>query len=269
MLCEIAGDAALFLDTPRIRHRTVAWGDSDPVTVDHSSAIVAEQDLLDRLWPRIPESNEPAEWTIVAGGASQMLDFGSRRATVAEVALKDTREKCWIESLESGWLFLIAGSETTGRLIAVGGSPGQLLDRSRLIACEISGVGEASGDFASHPRILSPMFGESWLACGSAAMTLDPVCGDGCGHAVRESILAAAVIRGGAQPSMLEHYQARLRLAFERHLALCRNFYTAGRSGEWWDREIESLDRGLAWSRAHAVREWHHRLDGFDLVPIR
>ncbi len=112
------------------------------------------------------------------------------------------------------------------------------------------------------------MFGDGWLACGSAAMALDPLCGDGSGHAVREAILATAVIRAGAEPAMLEHYQARLRLAFERHLSLCRSYYSSGNSGPWWEAELAHLDRGLEWSRAHAATKWRYRLDGFDLLPI-
>ena len=34
-----------------------------------------------------------------------------------------------------------------------------------------------------------------WLACGTAAMAFDPLCGDGTAHAIREAILASAVIR--------------------------------------------------------------------------
>ena len=38
------------------------------------------------------------------------------------------------------------------------------------------------------------MCGPGWLSCGTAALSFDPICGDGTGHAVREGILAAAVI---------------------------------------------------------------------------
>jgi hypothetical protein len=67
---------------------------------------------------------------------------------------------------------------------------------------------------------------------------------------------------------MLEHYQSRLRLAFERHVTLCRSYYTSAARGVWWDREIGLLDRGLEWVRARAAKEWKYRLQGFDLVAI-
>lgn len=270
LLCDFAGDPDLFRDTPKVHRRTVAWGaGSAPASFEHCSAIVAEQDLLDRLWPMIPESHEPPEWSIVASGAKPMQDFGSRVASVSEVELRASRGACWIESFDQGWLFLIAGANASGRLISVGAPAPDLLRSSRVIAPEIDAVGAASGQFPAHPRILSPMFAEDWLACGSAAMTLDPLCGDGCGHALREAILAAAVIRGGAEPAMLEHYESRLRLAFDRHLAMCRDFYVAGRSGAWWDQEIARLEEGLTWTRAHAAGQWRYRLEGFDLIAAR
>jgi hypothetical protein len=95
-------------------------------------------------------------------------------------------------------------------------------------------------------------------------MALDPICGDGSGHAVREAILAAAVLRGDATVEMLEHYQARLRIAFERHVSLCRSYYVSGRAGPWWDREIAELDR----MRAAPPPSWKFRLDGLDLVRL-
>jgi uncharacterized protein YfiM (DUF2279 family) len=271
LLGELSEMPGLFADAPRIRRRTVAWGPgAEPATLDHTAAIVNEQDLLDRLWPLIPESRSPSEWTIEASGRSgpEMLPFGTRIARVVEVQLPHARETCWIESFDNGWLFLIAGNGATGSLVALGASPEELLDRSRSIAPEIASVGPESGKFPAYPRIVSPMFGDRWLVCGSASMGLDPVCGDGCGHAIREAMLAAAVLRGGCQPGMLEHYQARLRLAFERHLGLCRTFYAAGNSGPWWTRELELVDQGLAWLQAAGPHEWRYRLDGFDLVPL-
>ena len=99
-------------------------------------------------------------------------------------------------------------------------------------------------------------------------MSLDPICGDGSGHAVREAILATAVIRGSARSGMLEHYQSRLHLAFERHLTLCRNYYLTGNSGPWWDAETSLLDRGLAWTRLHTPPTSQYRLNGIDLEQL-
>jgi hypothetical protein len=51
-------------------------------------------------------------------------------------------------------------------------------------------------------------------------MAFDPIYGDGTAHAVREAILAAAVVRaisaGGDAAEPLRHYEARLMLGFQR-----------------------------------------------------
>jgi len=271
LLCDLAADQELFRDSPRIRKRTVLWNPaSEAVTLDHSAAIVAEHDLLARLWPKILQASPAGGWTILAAPPvpAQQHDFGSRKACIAEVDLHDAREACWIESFDRGWLFLIAGTGSRGSLIAVGARPEDLLESSRCVAPHVAAVRDVRTELPAYPRIASPMFGEGWLACGTAAMALDPLCGDGCGHAIREAILASAVLRGGADTGLLEHYEARLRVTFERHLALCRSFYAPGRAGSWWDRELELLDHGLEWTRAHALTEWRYRLEGFDLVPL-
>lgn len=272
LLCELAGDAGLFRNAGRIRQRIVAWGPGEEEKkLPHSAAIIAEQEFLDRLWPMIPLANEPPDWTIRAtspGTDADHLSFGSRRAQLAEVELPAAREACWIESFENGWLFLIASATSAGLLIAVGAPASDLLAASRSIAPLVSSIHAAHADVPAGPRILSRMCGEGWLACGSAAMMLDPLCGDGAGHAVREAILATAVLRGGAGAALLDHYQSRLRIAFERHLALCRGYYISGRSGPWWTREIALLDEGLAWAEANRTTEWRYRLDGLDLHPL-
>ena len=82
-------------------------------------------------------------------------------------------------------------------------------------------------------------------------MAFDPLCGDGTAHAIREAILASAVIgaaaRGDDPVQLLAHYEARLTAGFRRHLAHCLEYYTSGRTGPWWGQEVESVTRGLVW----------------------
>lgn len=278
LLNELAGDPSPFRDVARIRRRIVAWGpDAAFKEFDHSGAIVKEQTLLDDLWSRTPQESGqgPAEWTVLGSSPPPAEEhrFGSRTANVAEVDLRGQREACWIESFDQGWMFLIAGNDPTGYLISVGAHPETLLVMSRLIGREVAAVRPMEGEVAAYPRITSPMYGSDWLACGTAAMALDPLCGDGAGHAIREAILACAVLRGIAKGStagdLLRHYQARLGAAFERHLKICEGFYSTGGGGAWWKSELEMLRRGLEFSRAHATREWRYRLEGFDLLPVR
>ena len=269
---------------PRIQRRVVAWGPESPgVTVDHSARVVSEQDLLAKLWSRVNPGEHAehgrADWTIFSSrplppGAIEQR-FGTRTASVVRVTLKDTADPaaCWIESLENGWLFLIPDSPCTALVLAVGDTAQSLLDQSRLVAKPIAGRGEPAGEFPAYPRILSTLCGERWVACGTAAMAFDPLCGDGTSHAVREAILAAAVIQAsahGENPDKLRsHYQTRMLAGFGRHLALCSQFYKTGHSGLWWRQELQLLEEGMAWcgQQIGEPGDFRYQLNGLALQP--
>jgi len=270
----------LFRGLPRIEKRIVAWGpNSKPVALPHSSVIVSEQDLSTRLLPEpsrdYQERDAEAEWTIVASrplpASTVEHHFGTRIAVALAVDVNDESDlsACWIESLEAGWLFL-----TPGWLLAVGGAPESLLAESRLVAARILTLGRHSGEFPAYPRIADPLCGPGWLACGASALAFDPLCGDGAGNAIREAILAAAVIRAVAKGAdvdgVLAHYRARLLAGFARHLELCREFYMAGNSGPWWDAELELITKGIEWCQRQMENgtRFRYRLSGFELQAI-
>lgn len=228
----------LFRDLPRIRKRIVAWN-REPVELDHSAVVVSEDALLNSLGPQI--STETAvNWTIYAAPPlpAGITEFrvGSRTASATRVQMKGSAETCWIESLDDGWLFLLSGW-----LLSVGD-----INQSKLIREQIVGFDGPAMQFPASPRMVTPLSGDGWICCGSAAMAFDPLCGDGTAHAVREAVLASAVI-GAAEPAALSHYEARLTAGFQRHLAHCRGFYSSGGSEPWWKSQVESIDQGLAW----------------------
>ncbi len=105
-------------------------------------------------------------------------------------------------------------------------------------------------------------------------MAFDPLCGDGAGHAIREAILAAAVIRalgrGAVAAEVLAHYRARLMAGFKRHLELCREFYVTGHSGPWWEAELHHILVGIDWCNAQLGVEpkFHYQLNGFELQRV-
>lgn len=271
LLRDIFNQPGLFRDAPRVRNRVVAWGrGQEPVTIEHHAAVVSEQMLIESLGPHTfsdsPDSAEP-DWTICTSRPlppeTEDLPFGSRLATITPVHLKTSTDACWIESFASGWLFLIPSATRSGWLISVGDTAFE----SRVISKIIETAGEPFRRVPAYPRISAPLSGKGWLACGSAAMTFDPLCGDGTAQAVREAILAAAVIRAGYDPHLLDHYQARLVSGFARHLSICREFYTSGHGGDWWTQETDALNRGLAWcAQMHARHpRFEYRLVDFDL----
>lgn len=275
----------LFRTAHRITHRSVSWGrEAKPVSLGHAAVVVSERELLSELERALEPPDEHLDhepgFTIFASRPLPAdpveFCFGSRIAHAAPVGLKNAHdsESCWIESLEDGWLFLIPDALDSGWLLSVGSSPQTVLRRSRLIAERIAFTNEPSGEFPASPRIVSPLSGPGWLACGTAGMAFDPLCGDGTAHAIREAILAAAVVKaisaGGDAKRLLCHYEARLTAGFERHLAACLDFYLSGNCGEWWDQQSAFLKQGLEWC-AHRLADYgrfRYQLTDFELRPI-
>jgi 2-polyprenyl-6-methoxyphenol hydroxylase-like FAD-dependent oxidoreductase len=279
LIRDVFGQPSLFSRLPRIERRVVAWGaDAEPVSLTHSAAVVSETLLLESLGRGF--TADPGVYPDFTIRTSRPLPsvaaekrFGSRRAAAAQVALRDEtdRSTCWIESLEEGWLFLIPNASESTWLLAVGAALESLLARSRVIARRVNLLGGRSGEFVTCPRIVTPLCGDGWLACGTVAMAFDPICGDGTAQAIREAILAAAVVRGiaegGDAPSLFSHYETRLTAAMGRHLALCAEFYRSGGTGPWWQAELESLAAGYRWcaSKLAGAGEPRYRLRDFVL----
>jgi hypothetical protein len=274
---DIFDQPRLFADASRIGRRVVSWGpNAAPIEVEHSAVVVSEEMLLDAIRPAIRSAGKDAAWTIVATRPlpPPVVEhcFGSRTASAVPIKLIEGSDPtaCWIESLEDGWLFL-----TLGWLLAVGAPPETLLAESRMIAPEVAQIGASSGEFPAYARIASPLAAPGWLACGTAAIGFDPICGDGTAHAIREAILAAAVIRaianGGSESDLLAHYETRLTAGFQRHLMLCRQFYLTGGTSPLWRDELAAIDRGIEWCAATLANRtsFRYQLRGFELEAVR
>jgi hypothetical protein len=204
------------------------------------------------------------------------MHFGSRMAFVTEVALTDEAERdaCWVESVENGWLFLLSSGNDKGSLISVGGRTEHLLQKSRLVGSQVRELEDKFFEFPAYPRILSSLCGEGWLACGTAAVSFDPLCGEGAGNAVREAILASAAVQsilaGQAVEEILADYSLRLMLGFLRHLEHCRAFYRKACATAFWSSELALIERGIAWTKSQLSNAAHprFRLVGFGLERI-
>jgi len=278
LIRDIFEQPGLFADLPPLRKRVVAWGNAPPVSIDHSAVVVSEQILLDAIRPASTDLHDAQAlpWTILAApplpAPAIEHRFGSRMASAHQVTLKESSDPaaCWIESLKQGWLFLVPGW-----LLSVGAPAETLLADSRVIAPQITNIAESSGEFPAYARITSPLCAPGWLACGTAAMAFDPICGDGTAHAIREAILASAVIRGlasgGHVDELLAHYEVRLTAGFKRHLMLCRQFYSLGGTGTLWKSELNAIDRGIQWSdtKLSAHAGFRYQLRGFELEAVR
>jgi hypothetical protein len=287
LLADIFHSKELFAALPKIRRRVVAWGGAEPVVLPHAGVVVGEEVLLERLkqCTAVMEEREAIDpvdplWTIFATKPGEHWPeekrFGSRTAFVGEVELTDEAERdaCWVESVDQGWLFLLSTGNGQGSLIAVGGTTEELLAGSRLTAQQVRKVNGVGTEFAAHPRIASRLCGDDWLACGTAAMTFDPLCGEGAGNAAREAILACAAVRaivaGENTREVLDEYSLRLMLGFLRHLKNCKEFYAGDVSGAFWSSEFKLIEQGIAWAKSQ-LREGprpRFRLVGFGLERV-
>lgn len=290
LLEDVFSRRDLLQGLPQIRKRVVLWGESaEPLTLPHSAVVVSEQQLLDRIHRQVPfvqrdvHSDAPtlsAEWTIHTArplpSSAVEHHFGSRIAAVAAVKLRPGHdaEACWVESLEHGWLFLLPSEPGSGWLLAAGDALESLLGKSRLVAEQIAESGEVRGRFPAHPRMADRLCERGWLACGTGAMSFDPLCGDGTGHAAREAILGAAVVRAASEGAdvdrLLAHYRTKLLAGFRRHLESCSSFYQSGHTGPWWTSELEELRCGREWCsrRLEGAAGFQYRLNGFSLEPL-
>jgi hypothetical protein len=267
-----------------IEKRVVAWGSSaEPVALPHSALVISEADLLTRLWAQVPvpAQSTAARWNFLSSGGSglQQRAFGTRIASVARAVLNRDADQsaCWMESVDSGWLFLLPrGVNEAAALIAVGETPGALLGQSRIIADLIGALEGPATEFAAYPRIADPLCGDGWLACGAAAIRFDPLCGEGTGNAARQAYLATAIIaavrKGEPVEDLLAHYTSRQMHGFLRHLQLCLGFYQRAGSGEFWQSEAALLQQGIEWTwrvLKEQAKPPTHRLVGRQLEPIR
>jgi 2-polyprenyl-6-methoxyphenol hydroxylase-like FAD-dependent oxidoreductase len=283
LLQDVFDRSDLFEGATRVNQRIVAWGkDAKPTALPHSAVVLSEQALLNHIRQvEVPEPkvSEQTGWSIFAapplGNGVNERHFGSRVANTASAKLKtdSPTDACWIESIDDGWLFLLPAGEGAW-LLSVGNTVESLLERSRLIVDHLHEVHPIHGGFASHPRIADSLCEPGWLACGTAALGFDPLCGDGAGNAIREAILACAAVRavvGGADvDSVLAHYSSRLIAGFHRHLKLCEEYYGSGGQGLWWEEQLAATIQGIKWCQSlrFDAPKMRYRLNGFSLEAL-
>lgn len=262
-----------------IDKRIVRWGTgAQTLTIPHQALAVGEQTLLDLLSSKKLESGS-AQYAIHAVKPLPIDHgeeaFGNRRAEAVSIRLRTNaaRHACWVESVPGGWLFAVSVSDDQAWMLAVGDCSETLLGQSSVVGEIVDSLAIERSGFAAFPRLADPLVGPDWLACGGAAMSFDPLCGEGTGHALREAILATAIlkahVRGLDWTAMQSLYEQRLRGGMRRHLEQCHQLYSSGGDSEWWRSELASVETGLR--RIVREHQWApaFRLEGFDLVPLK
>jgi flavin-dependent dehydrogenase len=258
--------------------------------VDYSSARLSyapDPDVIRRLaqefnW--IVDSTGRASRMAVAIGGTQNYPSGNRCMMGMEVTLTATTEPraCWLETVPDGWLFLTPLGSGRGFLqgmvpLAPDAPAAMLADlvtQTRIIRRRVAESSGRASAFAAAPRMSDPLCGPGWIAVGEAAIALDPLSGEGVGHAVRGAILAAGVLEGIASGlpvgECLRHYTLRLHRTFCAHLRECLRYYTFAFRSALWATEIERMRRSfpLETCRAASAARLAYGLRGFRLVPL-
>ena len=201
-------------------------------------------------------------WVVRAGGrdaASEgAIAFGRRRGIVASAKLTPLArfDRTVMESVPGGWLFLIPLGLGRGVVQAVLSGTVEpdadlpmLLEHSQVISPLIEDVADDSASFAARPRLAATLCTSRSIAVGDAAMTLDPMSGNGIGNGLRSAILAAAVIEAAGRETTAEacvdHYGQRLRNAMRAHVRTCVDIYARAAHAFDWQGEIDAMNEAL------------------------
>jgi flavin-dependent dehydrogenase len=265
-------DETLFGGAHRLKGRVIQWeGAASP---SHSAAPavampvdVLRQRLVDcgkAAGVRIvaPRQADPDEYDLVvlAGGRELVSEgsiaFGRRHGVVASVKLspRARTDRTVMESVPGGWLFLIPVGLGRGVMQAVfAGEPHadlpQLLVHSQAIRPLVEEIRDDAAGFAAQPRLAATLCTSRSIAVGDAAMTLDPMSGNGIGNGLRSAILAAAVIeaagRETAPQACFDHYTRRLHTAMRSHVQTCVDFYARAAHASDWRGEIDAMNAAL------------------------
>jgi hypothetical protein len=239
--------------------------------------------------PALEGKSAPADCsdTVVATEAkadlpgSELRRFGSRVTLSAEVNLSPRADPsaCLIDSRPAGWVFLAPLSDRHAFVQATFPLPPpfgaealtEILDSSRLIAPWVTSDVAGVHVMPSAPAFRFPSAGRGWLAAGAAAMTLDPLCGDGTGYSVRSGLLAAAVLAArdeNLRHRLVQHFRDRLQIAFAAHLRACVKYYDSNVFDESWLPEIQLMASGTSAFRVPRSADLKFRFTHLDLTPV-
>lgn len=277
----IRGDRLVERLLRRLGHNGQVRMDDSPTRM-HELADVGSTVQEEVSWV-IDASGRVAHIAKILGAAKRHL-FGRRRVIGIEVLLAEASERdtCWIETVPDGWLFLAPlGKDQALLQVMVPVVPKEpklvltdLLDQTRIIKTQIANILDPALVFEAYPQISDPLCGPGWSAVGDAAVSFDPICGDGTGYALRGAILAAGVIdgiiSGLPRSDCLGHYTLRLRKALLSHLKECLKYYSVAFSSPVWEAEVEFMEKTFPYDEYHTVdtESFAYRLRDFRLVPL-
>jgi flavin-dependent dehydrogenase len=268
-------DETLFAGAHFLQGRVIHWERAVPAAHLAAPAIAMPVDLL---CERLAECSRTAgvqivasgqvdpadyDWVIHAGGRDAApegsIAFGRRRGIVATAKLTPRArfDRTVMESVSGGWLFLIplrlgrgvVQAVFAGETVEPHADLPMLLVQSQVISPLIEEIVDDAASFAAQPRLATTLCTSGSIAVGDAAMTLDPMSGNGIGNGLRSALLAAAVIEAAGRETTprdcFDHYAQRLQNAMRSHVQTCVAFYGQAAHAVDWHDEIDAMVEAL------------------------
>lgn len=117
---------------------------------------------------------------------------------------------------------------------------------SSILRRAIRHLPETFSDTCIAPSLGSAVPASARLVIGDALMNLDPICGDGVGHALKSALLAVATANSvrvsTSEARAVSHFNRRAIFAFRAHLDHCCSYYGSIRHPDLWAQELDLMN---------------------------
>lgn len=156
----------------------------------------------------------------------------------------------WTVAARGGWAFTAATGAGHSMVQAV--VPEDDEARAAAVAVVALSIATVRHGFApgrpadfrgdASPRLGAALAGRAF-ALGDEHLALDPLCGDGIGHALRAAVLLAALARARlfASGTGASIYERRMRAAFVAHLRNCETYYAHIAEAAAWRPAVREM----------------------------
>jgi len=270
--------------------RCVAWEEQHFSIMPHETLVFDAQALARIISSRIdtpapagagPRNNMGRCWKLVAGGRSasaSRIVAGARQAAAGWVAhLPGLDESAMLVAcVPQGWLVACPHPAGGISLAAVHPATAKLTPQDALLqavdhlwrGCAARVEIRDNRWIPAAPSFEPGCVSQTHIAVGEAAITFDPILGDGVGNAVRSALLArsvmAAIVSGANERECLAHYRSRLAHAFAQHVYNSASHYSGAWNFAVWREEIALMQASAA--AVPFLDPLELRLEGAELV---
>lgn len=270
--------------------RCVAWEERHFSDIPYETLVFDAQALTRSIYSRIetaapartgPRNDPGRSWKLEAGGrgaGARRIVAGARQAAAGWVAHIPALDESamLVACVPQGWLVACPHPAGGISVAAVHPAPAGLTPHDALMQAVDHlwpgfGAGvETRGNrwIPATPSFALDCVSPTHIAVGEAAITFDPILGDGVGHAVRTALLArsvmAAIAGGASTQDCLAHYRSRLAHAFALHVRNSAAHYGAAWNFAVWREEIALMRASAA--AVPFLDPLELRLEGAELV---